>query len=69
MCREAVGRDPGDRKKLEIVLECMEIDDPRSPPEYIKNMLTWNMEELMQYRDRRSMERKILPPTIFRPHP
>jgi hypothetical protein len=56
-------------KKLAIVLECMEIDNPRSPKDYIANLLSWDMADLAVYRERRKHQQMSLVTTGFQPHP
>jgi hypothetical protein len=55
--------------KLEVVLECLALDNPRSPREYIDNLMTWSLEELVEYRERRKRQINALPKSPFRTHP
>lgn len=57
-----------DAEKLAVVLECMDIDNPRSPKEYIANMSEWTVEELRAYFEKRRREMEG-PKGRFRPHP
>jgi hypothetical protein len=54
---------------MAIVRECLVLDNPRSPKEYISNLMTWDMAELEAYLERRRLEQASLGPTQFRPHP
>lgn len=56
-------------EKLEVVLECMALDNPRSPRDYIENMMTWDLDDLIKYRDMRKSLLEALPKSPFRPHP
>jgi hypothetical protein len=58
-----------DGKKLEVVLECLVLDNPRSARDYTDNLLTWSLEELIEYRDRRKSQIEGIPKSPFRPHP
>jgi hypothetical protein len=56
-------------EKLAIVLECMDIDNPRSPREYMASLMTWDEQELIEYLKRRKREQADCETTRFRPHP
>ncbi len=58
-----------DDKKLAVVRECLLIDNPRSPKEYLASLMTWDIAELEAYLDRRRREQASLGPPKFRPHP
>ncbi|MCD1293707.1 hypothetical protein CUJ83_01690 [Methanocella sp. CWC-04] len=60
--------DPDDRK-LKIVLECMEIDNPRIIKDYIANLMTWEIAELQAYLEKRKLDMKSHGDSRFRPHP
>ncbi len=55
--------------KLDVVLDCLALDNPRSAREYIDNLMTWSLEELVEYRERRKRQAESLPKIPFRPHP
>ncbi len=57
------------KDKLEVVLECMALDNPRSARDYVDNLMTWSIEELVEYRARRKKQVEELPKSTFRPHP
>ncbi len=57
------------RKKMAIALECLAIDNPRSPKEYIANLMTWDVAELEAYLGRRRSEQASMSSSRFRPHP
>jgi hypothetical protein len=58
-----------DENKLEVVLECMALDDPRSPRDYIESLMTWSLKDLVEYLDRRKRQVGSMPKSPFRPHP
>ncbi|HUL62052.1 MAG TPA: hypothetical protein VLT35_03230 [Methanocella sp.] len=61
---------PGnDEKKLAVVRECLLIDNPRSPEEYIASLMAWDFTELEAYLERRKREQASLGVPKFRPHP
>ena len=63
-------RHEGDEDtKRAIVRECALIDDPRSPKDYIDNLMTWDFADLKEYLERRRRERTGLGSDKFRPHP
>lgn len=55
--------------KLEVVLECLALDNPRSHRDYIDNMMTWELEALIKYRDSRKRQLDALPKSPFKPRP
>jgi hypothetical protein len=59
----------GEENKLAIVLECMEIDHPRSPKDYIASQVAWDMADLIVYRERKKREQASHRPGQFRLHP
>ncbi len=59
----------GSDEKLEVVLECLALDNPRSARDYIDNLMTWSLDELIAYRDHRKEQAESLPKSPFRPHP
>ncbi len=58
-----------DEQKLALVLECLDMDNPRSARDYIDNLLTWSPEDLTAYRKRRKREQAAMAGSSFRPHP
>ena len=64
------GNMPGDdEEKMAIVQECLLLDNPRSPHDYIASLMTWNTGELEAYLGRRKREQSGLGAPAFRPHP
>lgn len=57
-----------DAEKLALVLECMEVDNPRSPKDYIASLGEWDVGELKAYLEKRRREKATLK-SDYRPHP
>jgi hypothetical protein len=58
-----------DGKKMTIVLECMDVDYPCSPKDYIASLMDRDPEELIRYLKQRKREQATPEPTHFKAHP